>query len=166
MALLQPPRVGAVVLCMFPEGLAAPEMIKTRPVVVISPKIPGRRNLAAIVPLSTTEPNPKLAHHCEIPIRLMPKSLQAKADHVWAKCDMLYTFALDRLDRFKVGRDRVTGKRLYEAGQLELEHILQIRRCIAAALGITSELLSPTPKNNGPAIAGPEDQGTARLVVA
>lgn len=50
---------------------------------------------------------------------------------------MLYTFGLGRLDRFKAGRDRVTGKRLYESGQLELEQIIGLRICIAAALGIT-----------------------------
>lgn len=151
MALLQPPRVGAVVLCKFPEGLAAPEMIKTRPVVVISPRIPGRHNLASIVPLSTTEPRPILTHHCEIPIRLMPKSLRAEAKRVWAKCDMVYTFSLERLDRFKVGRDRSTGKRVYETGQLEPEQIIQIRRCIAAALGIKPEILAPeTQKTAAP----------------
>lgn len=143
MALFHPPKVGAVVLCMFPDELVPPEMVKTRPVAVISPRIPGRHGLVSIVPLSTTEPTPLLAHHCEIPIRLMPKSLQAEAVRVWAKCDMLYTFSLERLDRFKAGKDRSTGKRLYEVGQLELEQILQIRRCIAAGLGITYETLAP-----------------------
>lgn len=141
MALLHPPSVGDVVLCMFPDEFAAPEMIKTRPVAVISPRIPGRHDLATIVPLSTKEPVPFLAHHCEIPIRLMPKSLKSEATRVWAKCDMLYTFSLERLDRFKAGRDRQTGKRLYEIGQLELEQIIAIRRCIAAGLGITPEIL-------------------------
>lgn len=143
MPLLKPPNVGAVVLCMFPDELMVPEMIKTRPVVVISPRIPGRYDLTTIIPLSTTEPNPFLPHHCEIPIRLMPKSLQSEATHVWAKCDMLYTFSITRLDRFKSGRDRKTGKRLYETGQLELEQIQQIRCCIAAGIGITHEILIP-----------------------
>lgn len=143
MALLHPPKVGAVVLCMFPDDLVPPEMVKTRPVAVISPRIPGRHELASVVPLSTKEPNPFLPHHCEIPIRLMPKPLQAEATRVWAKCDMLYTFSLERLDRFRAGKDRATGKRLYEVGQLELEQIIQIRRCIAAGLGITYEILIP-----------------------
>jgi uncharacterized protein YifN (PemK superfamily) len=143
MALFHPPRVGAVILCMFPDELAAPEMIKTRPVVVVSPRITGRHDLATIVPLSTKEPAPFLSHHCEIPIRLMPKSLQSEATRVWAKCDMLYTFSLERFDRFKAGRDRATGKRLYEVGQLELVQIIEIRRCIAAGLGITPDVLTP-----------------------
>jgi len=112
-------------------------MVKTRPVVVVSPKIRGRHGLATIVPLSTTEPEPALPHHHEIPIRLMPKSLRAEATRVWAKCDMLYAFSLERLDRFKAGRDRSTGKRLFEVGQLDLEQILAIRRCIVLGLGIT-----------------------------
>ena len=159
MPLLHPPKVGAVVLCSFPDELVPPEMVKTRPVVVISPRIPGRHELASIVPLSTKEPTPLLAHHCEIPIRLMPKALQAEATRVWAKCDMLYTFSIDRLDRFKAGRDRATGKRLYAVGQLELEQIIQIRRCIAAALGIAHAILAPEPENNGPAEAGPDIKG-------
>lgn len=140
--LLHPPNVGAIVLCEFPEELAVPEMIKTRPVVVISPRIPGRSQLVSIVPLSTKEPTPFLNHHCEIPIRLMPKALQAETTHVWAKCDMLYTFSINRLDRFKAGRHRPSGKRLYEVGQLELAQIVQIRRCIAAGLGITHAILA------------------------
>lgn len=142
MALFHPPKVGAIILCMFPDELSAPEMVKTRPVAVVSPRIPGRHELATVVPLSTQEPTPMLSHHCEIPIRLMPKALQSEAVRVWAKCDMLYTFSLDRFDRFKAGREKKTGKRLWEVGQLELEQIVQIRRCIAAGLGITPEILT------------------------
>lgn len=137
MALQHHPKVGEILLCVFPSEFAPPEMIKTRPVVVISPKIAGRSNLVSIVPLSTTAPNPVQRHHFRVPIERMPRRLQAEATEVWAKCDMLYTFGLGRLDRFKAGRDRVTGKRLYESGQLELEQIIGLRICIAAALGIT-----------------------------
>jgi len=73
----------------------------------------------------------------------MPKTLQAEAVRVWAKCDMLYTFSLARLDRFKAGRDRETGKRLFEVGQLEPTQVIDIRRCVAAGLGITHDLLVP-----------------------
>lgn len=135
-ALLHPPKVGAVVLCFFPPDFSPPEMVKTRPVVAISPRIQGRHDLVGIVPLSTTEPQPMLAHHCEVPIQQMPRSLQHSATRVWAKCDMVYTFSLSRLDRFKAGRDRSSGKRLYEVGQLDLDSILNVRRCIAHAFGI------------------------------
>lgn len=138
MALLHHPKVGEILLCTFPEEFSPPEMVKTRPVVVVSPRIEGRSGLASIVPLSTTPPAPVLRHHFQVPIARMPKRLQAEAVEVWAKCDMIYTFSLERLDRFKAGRDRRSNKRLYESGQLELSEIIGIRRCIAAALGITA----------------------------
>lgn len=117
-------------------------MVKTRPVVIITPRLHGRRDLVGIVPLSTTPPDPLCAHHHELPIGTMPRSLQASATHVWAKCDMVYTFSLARLDRLRAGKDRQTGKRIYEVGQLDLAHILAIRRCVAAAFGITAETLA------------------------
>ncbi|WP_414694795.1 type II toxin-antitoxin system PemK/MazF family toxin [Pinirhizobacter sp.] len=95
--LLRVPRNGAVVLCMFPGEFVPPEMVKTRPVVVVSPRIPGRDELVSIIALSTTAPEPRQAHHCEIPMSAMPKSLQANERKVWAKCDMIYTFRLSRL---------------------------------------------------------------------
>lgn len=137
MALQHHPRVGEILLCVFPADFSPPEMVKTRPVVVISPRMQGRPNLVSIVPLSTTAPAPIERHHYRVPIHLMPKPLQSQASEVWAKCDMLYTFSLDRLDRFKAGRERGTGKRLYATGQLGLEQIIGLRICIAAALGIT-----------------------------
>lgn len=140
MSLFAAPKVGAVVLCIFPNDLAPPEMIKTRPVVIITPQLHGRRDLVGVVPLSTTEPDPMYAHHCEVPIRSMPRVLQADAKRVWAKCDMVYTFSLARLDRFRAGKDRKTGKRLYEVGQLDLADVRAIRIGIAAAFGITAEL--------------------------
>lgn len=71
----------------------------------------------------------------------MPRSIQAKATEVWAKCDMVYTFGLHRLDKFKAGKDKATGKRLYEAGQLTGEEVDAVRRCMAAAFGIRAALL-------------------------
>lgn len=142
MALQYPPRAGAVLMCTFPDSFAPPEMIKTRPVVVINPQLPGRLDLVAVVPLSTTPPNPVCNHHCQIPIASMPPCMQAKATEVWAKCDMLYTFSLQRLDRFKAGRERGTGKRLFESGQLSGDQLDAVRRCAASALGIRAALFN------------------------
>lgn len=141
MPLQYPPKVGAILVCTFPSEFTPPEMVKTRPVVVVSPQLKGRPGLVAIVPLSTTAPDPMCAHHCEVPISLMPRSMQASATKVWAKCDMIYTFSLGRLDRFKAGKERGTGRRLYEVGQVDLQTVQLIRKCAAAALGITAEIL-------------------------
>jgi uncharacterized protein YifN (PemK superfamily) len=42
---------------------------------------------------------------------------------MWAKCDMIYTVSIKRLDRFKLGKDKKTGKRLYHSGKIILEDI-------------------------------------------
>lgn len=129
------PKPGAILLCHFPACLQPPEMVKVRPIVVISPRLPGRNELVCVVPLSTTPPDPVCAHHYLLPIAQMPRPLQAEAKEIWAKCDMLYTFAISRLDRFKAGRDNATGKRKYESGQLDLENLRELRRCAQIALG-------------------------------
>ncbi len=51
------PRPGEIVICDFSTGFRPPEMVKVRPVVVISPR---RRTsqLVTVVPLSTTPPDP------------------------------------------------------------------------------------------------------------
>ena len=49
------PKPGHVLICDFNTGFRPPEMVKKRPVVVISE---SRQQLVTVVPLSTTEPNP------------------------------------------------------------------------------------------------------------
>lgn len=140
MSLIYHPKVGDIVMCEFPSCFQSPEMVKTRPVVVISPKIPGRTTMVAIVPLSTTAPMPRLGHHCEIALRMLPPSLQASASTCWAKCDMVYTFSIHRLSLVQGKRDPKTQKRRYETARLDLAHIQAVRRCLASALGITNAL--------------------------
>lgn len=143
MALLYPPKVGDIVMCQFPECLAAPEMIKKRAVIVISPRLAGRDGLVAVVPISNSAPDPVHAHHCEIEVRLLPKFMQATGGNRWAKCDMLYTFSLERLSLIQDGRrDRATGKRIYDHCKADLVTVQAVRRSIAAALGIDGALWS------------------------
>jgi mRNA interferase MazF len=134
MPLLFHPKVGDVLICAFPDCLAAPEMVKTRPVVVMTKERPGRP-LCIVVPLSTTEPVPVEAFHVGIADAGLPKSLQGKPH--WAKCDMLYTLSISRLDRIKVGRDRATGRRIYETGRVSVTEIQRLKDGIKAALNIT-----------------------------
>ena len=135
MALLFPPRAGDIVLCRFPDCLEPPEMIKARPVVIVSPRLAERPGLCCVVPLSTTPPSPQRDYHLQIPIALMPRSLQAKATRVWAKCDMLYTLSLTRLDRLKAGVERATGRRRYEIGRVPPATLAEIRRRAIIAVG-------------------------------
>ena len=134
MTLLYHPRIGDVVMCEFPHCLRKPEIVKKRPVIVMTREHKGRPSLCTVVPLSTTEPRPPREYHVKIDEAGLPKSLRSR--HHWAKCDMLYTLCLDRLDRVQSGRDRTTGQRIYETGRITIDEIAQIRTAILYALSI------------------------------
>ena len=131
MPLLFQPGPGTLLICDF-TGLKAPEMIKKRPVVVISPRRRRLKNmLCTVVPLSTTVPNPvELFHH-----RMNPRSVPVElgAQESWAKCDMLYTVSLERLDRVCVNRG---GKRAFVAPRVLAEDLDAIRQGVMSALGL------------------------------
>lgn len=137
MALQYPPKVGQILVCQYPPCFEEPEMVKKRSVVVISPKFPGRSDLATVVPISATAPDPIMAYHCELPTLLLPDYMQDGAPR-WAKCDMVCTLSTTRLEMVKKGRDRSTGKRTYENKCLDLPTLLAVRRAVAAALGINA----------------------------
>lgn len=52
----------------------------------------------------------------------------------WAKCDMLSTVSLARLDRIKT-RDR-QGRRCYVVSQLETDEFIAIKAAVRCALGL------------------------------
>ena len=134
-----PPKTGDIVMCDFPACLQAPEMIKTRAVVVISRRAQHQQGLAIVVPLSSTVPSPILDHHCEIPARLLPKFMQASGGARWIKGNMVYTLSVKRLS-LPAQRDRRTGKRVCDLAKLDLEHLQQVRQCVASATGITADI--------------------------
>jgi mRNA interferase MazF len=121
------PLSGTVVICDFSTGFAAPEMVKIRPVVIVSPRFRRRSNLCTVVPLSTTAPDPVETYHHHLSVGAYPP---AGASPVWAKCDMLATVALTRLDRVKVGR------REYATFMMPDGDMLAIQRGILCALGL------------------------------
>jgi uncharacterized protein YifN (PemK superfamily) len=122
-------------MCAFPDCLEEPEMVKTRPVVVLTREHRGRSRLCTVVPLSTTRPEPMLDFHVRIDEQRLPRALGQH--ETWAKCDMLYTLSIDRLDRVRSGRSRTTGQRLYETGRITLEELAAVRRAIVFALGLS-----------------------------
>ena len=62
------PNPGQILLCDFSVGFEKPEMVKkNRPVVILSGAIQGRDNLATIVPISSTTPEPKQLYHYKLP---------------------------------------------------------------------------------------------------
>ena len=84
MAIKEHPPIGTVLICDFQTDFRLPEMVKVRPVIVISPKIFGRPGLCTVVALSTTPPDPKMPFHAEISI--VPKLPPPwDAEKVWVK---------------------------------------------------------------------------------
>jgi mRNA interferase MazF len=95
------PRAGQILVCDF-RGFEAPEMIKTRPVMIVSPKLPYRSGIVTVVPISTTEPKHELPFVVRLSKNYHP---QESDDHpCWAKCDMVMNLGINRLEGFKVGR--------------------------------------------------------------
>lgn len=131
MAITFHPAHGTVLMCDF-SGFQPPEMVKKRPVVVVSPKR-NNSQLCLVVPLSSVAPNPiEDHHHC-----LGPASLPAKLAETptWAKCDMITTVALTRLDRVADGRGP-QGARKYTTKKVSDDDMRAIRRGILSALGL------------------------------
>jgi len=125
MALLYQPRPGDVVMCDF-HGYVVPEMVKRRPVVVLA-RNRQNRQLVTVVPLSTTQPNPLEPYHRQLAQSPLPS---ARGVTCWAKCDMVATVSLSRLDRCKAGR----GKFVVPA--LPAADVAAIRLAVAIALGV------------------------------
>jgi mRNA interferase MazF len=129
MAITFHPRIGMILMCDFSAGgFKPPEMVKVRPVVVLS-KTDGQ--VVTVVPLSATEPIPVQPHHHEMTTGTLPASLAMK--RCWAKCDLVTTVGLWRLDRIFDGRCPTTGKRQYispSVSDVELEAIRQALRYV------------------------------------
>ena len=125
---------GTVLLCDFNSGFKPPEMVKRRPAVVLSHRLPHRDGLCTVVPRSITPPPANVAYACQL---LLPYPLPDpfSAGEVWVKADMLATVRLERLDLFHIARGH-TGRRKYLHPQLTAAQMVQIERCVCHALGM------------------------------
>lgn len=119
------PKPKTVVMCDF-HGFVAPEMIKTRPVVVIASNKKNSR-LVTVVPLSTTPPERPEDHHHELSANPLPDKPHLSC---WAKCDMVVTVSLHRLDRYQMGR---RDFRTFTVSDADFK---QIQRGVLVALGL------------------------------
>lgn len=111
MALNYYPRAGSIYIADF-KGFEPPEMVKVRPVVIISPKLPNRSEIVTIIPLSTTAPKYNLPFVVKLSKNYMPNS-PVNLD-VWAKCDMIMNISKNRLNAIKIGRRRYIYPNLTE----------------------------------------------------
>ena len=136
MPIKEHPLMGTIVMCDFNSGFREPEMVKRRPVVVISPKIGGRPGLCTVVALSQTPPAPVMPYHCQIDIDpALPAPLSSKG--VWVKGDMVNAVGLYRLDLIRLEKD-FRGKRQYRYDALSADHLKKIRECVLKALGMST----------------------------
>ncbi|HEY7644420.1 MAG TPA: type II toxin-antitoxin system PemK/MazF family toxin [Hyphomicrobiales bacterium] len=135
MPIREHPYTGSVLMCDF-TGFREPEMVKKRPVVVLSPKIAARPGLCTVVALRDTAPVPKLAYHCQIDIHpALPDGFNSEG--VWVKGDMIYAVGFHRLDFIRIGKSE-SGKRMYHFQPLSPENIKKIRECVLKGLGLSA----------------------------
>ena len=108
-------------------------MVKIRPVIVLSPKLPYRSEIVTIVPVSLTEPR----HELPFVVKLSKNYHPEEEDGLdcWAKCDMVTNLALHRLKSFKIDR------RKYYTPQLTGEDLSAVKEGVIHGLGMKSLLL-------------------------
>lgn len=108
-------------------------MVKVRSVVVLARSRANGR-LLTVVPLSTTPPEKRLACHHQLSCNPHPDE-NPKLE-VWAKCDMVYTVSLARINFYKT-RSRRGGRAVYHSTlAISPGDYLAIQRGVKYALGL------------------------------
>ena len=115
-----------ILICDF-SGYVLPEIVKTRRVVVVSPKRLFQSMwdvTVVVVPLSEIEPRPLSACHHAI-----RGGRYRGVGTCWAKGDLVAHVSLARLNRILYGRDRIVPV-------VHDDDLRAIRQATAAAIGI------------------------------
>jgi len=127
------PQPGTIVRVDLSQGFSAPEMVKRRPAIVLSPPIPGRSFLCTIVPLSTAAPSPILPHHMQITLA-PPLPSPYDRPTMWVKGDIVLTVAFHRLRLLFAGWNG--GQRVYDVRVLDEQTMENVRDCVRAGIGL------------------------------
>ena len=128
------PTQGTILVCDF-NGMKVPEMIKKRPVIVISPNFKHRTKLCTIVPLSTTEPAIIQPYHYKLHFSSPLPHPYDNSNHAWVKADMLYTMSFARLSPMFTKKDD-NGKREYDIRVVDKYDLIKIQECILFGIGL------------------------------
>jgi uncharacterized protein YifN (PemK superfamily) len=123
------PKPGTILACHFGLGFEKPEMVKTRPVMVISGHQRVWTRVCVVVPISSKRPLEIRPHHYQLPRGLVPGD---KYPEAWVKGDMVIAVGSHRLDRIK------TRFRQYVAPVAPAEVLTEVRRCVLHASGMSS----------------------------
>lgn len=118
-----------MLLCDFTRGFVAPEMLKVRKVIVISPASTHSRKLCTVVPISSTAPEVERDWHYLLRTNPLPSDGYKQ---LWAKCDMLYTVSFERMD--KLHRKTRRGPREYFVPKLSPEDLQGVIAAVRAYL--------------------------------
>lgn len=129
------PGLGCIITCDFDRGFKEPEMVKLRPVVVISPSISWRPELCTVVGLSTTPPAPSRPYHCKLNIN-PPLPEPWDSSEVWVKGDMVAAVGFHRLNLIRIGRDDDTKVRRYRTNLLTKQQIKEVHACVLHSIGL------------------------------
>lgn len=128
------PAPGNVLLCNFAPGFQPPEMVKLRPVIVVSPSS-YNRDTVTIVPLSTqppTRPNDTRV------VSIDAAKYGFLTQSGYAKGNMVTTVSNGRLYRLI---DPATGKQIDgRTTRLNAEDLAAVREAIKAAIGTAAPL--------------------------
>lgn len=127
------PKQGTILICDF-SGFSEPEMVKRRPVIVVSKPIATRPGLCTVVALSTTEPPKVLPMHYQLEMD-PPLPWPYDAPCQWVKGDMIYALSFRRFSYPKVKKDS-SGKRIYDIRTISPEQLLCVQKCVMAGIGI------------------------------
>lgn len=135
MPILYPLPPGTIVLCDYSRGgFQPPEMVKRRPALIISPRLPHRDGLCSVVPLSTTPPPKAVEYVVEINLDEAPPE-PFQDTQLWAKCDMVATVSFARLEMFR-GPRLPGGQRKYIKPKLPPDVFLTVQQGVLAGLGL------------------------------
>lgn len=127
------PEPGTILICDY-TGFREPEMVKRRPVILVSPRLKHQDDLATIVPLSTTAPGRVHDFHYELELEA-PLPAPFDSPTMWVKADMLATVAFHRLDLVRDVRG-ADGKRKYLTQKIIGEQLRCVYRCVLSAIGL------------------------------
>lgn len=112
-------------------------MVKSgRPVIVLSPVLPGRSQLVTVVALSSVRPDPIQPYHLQLPRNCLPQ-IGVFEKESWLKGDMIYSVGFHRLELIRLGkRNPATGKRLYFSNRLGRDTMRAIYSCVLHGLNM------------------------------
>lgn len=139
MPLLYYPNPGDVLVCHYDSehDVFDGEICKSRPVIVVGPRLRRRGKVVTVVPLSTSEPDALEGFHWKyVPSQPFPAPFDSPI--MWAKCDLVSSVALERLDRFKEPRVRYGGARKWTSGKLSATQLKEIKAAVLCGLGLAS----------------------------